>query len=230
MSVPPLSRPEPEELMISVDDRAVVFPLRGSLVSVAPPLPSEYDAITLLRNRGSVGRWFFDSRKLEVEANRQWLAALGRQRESQVLVIRSVHGGFLGFVGWSKFGGVGQAIHFGRFALELCECRRYARSLGFVPRIADEVGLLLLDFAFETLRVATVHAEVMEANRASIQLCKRLGLKVSGDTTHCDDAGGTVRVILLRLTREEWTMRHSSGGQAKPNPLSKGSSSLPVEK
>ena len=184
------------------------FPLTGTLVSLARPFPPEYDAITELRNRESIRRWFFDSRELDVERNRVWLAEKQSRCDSQVLVIRFNDGSFLGFIGWSHFDGVGGSIQLGGVALQPDRYRAIARRLGYVPRIADQAGQLLIDFAFRTLRVSRVTAEVMRTNRRSAALCDRAGLSVVGTVEHCDEAGRAIEATIFRLTRDEWLASH----------------------
>lgn len=186
------------------------FPLNGALTSIGPPTLVEYDLITALRNRSATRRWFFDSQLLDIEVNRAWLAAQTNQTASQVLTIRSHDSTFLGFIGWSNYRGPGAPILLGRIALHAGAYRALARRLGTTPRVADDASRLLIDYAFEVLRVSVVETHVIETNRSSAALCRRVGLSESVRPQCASVTAGLRPTMVFQLTRGEWSAARAS--------------------
>lgn len=71
------------------------------------------------------------------------------------------------------------------------------------------MGLLSLDYAFETVAVREVIGEVLEHNSKSRQLFDRLGFTLTGRLPqHVFKSGAYADVCVYAMTAEDWLKRH----------------------
>lgn len=181
--------------------------LRGRLIYLTSPKPDDFGHLTELRNRDSIRRWFFDDRPLDPENNRKWLEANARRKDAKLLVIRScVDDRFLGSAGWLHLDDSVGSIELGRVAVDRPGYLALARSLGYAPRITDEVGSLLIGFAFHVLGVSRIRTEVISGNHSSAALCLRAGFTLVGQSIGFRPDGQSVPVEIFELKRDEWEL------------------------
>lgn len=181
----------------------------GALVALCPPGSTDGGPIARLRNGDAVRRWFRDDRPLPAERNQEWLESEARSATSGLLVIRSIlDDSFLGFIGWSDHDRISRTVQLGRIAVHPGGCRKLARALGYVPRVADDAGRAMLAFAFHELGVARVYLETLEGNRLSLDLSRRLGFIDIGTVVRMRPSGMPGMFRRMELTRTAWALDH----------------------
>lgn len=180
--------------------------LQGSLVRLTRPEPSDANLIASLRSSPRVRRWFVDDRPIDHFRNREWLITEAVSDTSGLFVIRSlVDSSFLGFVGWSDHDSASGTVQLGRIAVHPGSYKALSRAIGYAPRLADECGRLLIEFAFTVLAADRIYVEVLPDNHAAIGLVERLGLERVSIQLRSRPNGHLSPVQVFQLQRSEWT-------------------------
>jgi RimJ/RimL family protein N-acetyltransferase len=189
----------------------------GRLVSLAWPEPAEYDLITALRNRPATRACFLDSRPLDPAANRLWLSrGMNRPREG-LLSLRFGPGRvFCGTIGWSGYEPSMRTFEIGRLMVDTAVLRplRTNCPAGY-PGAAVDASIALLDFAFQTLELDYVTSVFLAGNALPRRVNLLAGGQYAGDAERERPDGSRVRVTCMRLARQEWFARRTSGSAAR---------------
>lgn len=179
--------------------------LVGPSVSIRPATVNDMDLISLLRNAEGVRCWFLDDRPVDREQGRQWLDRQNRQSDSGLLLVcATIDASFLGFLGWSAFDRSTGTIELGRLAIDRWRHVALARKLGHSPPVAEEASRLLLEYAFTTLGAVVARIEIIDGNRNSLALSRRLGFSPIAWSERVRPEGRPVRVQVLQLSRVDW--------------------------
>ena len=208
----------------------------GQCVSLGWPEEHEFDAITALRNRASVRRQFLDSKPLDAERNRRWLAHGMKRPSEALLAIRlKPDGVFVGTIGWSHGDPAAGSLELGRVMVDTVAARPYRHRLPIgYPGIAVDAGMAVRDFGFSVLGLQLIRMVVVENNRLSLRAAVAGGGRIVGTRQEVRPEGGTRKLIDLEFTREDWLAwkarpahlvvdrRHttaSDGGNADTTPI-----------
>jgi len=188
----------------------------GALVSLAWPEPAEYDLITALRNRPATRACFLDSRPLDRAANRLWLShGMNRPREGLLSLRFGPQRVFCGTIGWSGYEPCMRTFEIGRLMVDTAVLRplRTSYPTGY-PGVAVDASMALLDFAFETLDIDYVSSVFIAGNALSRRVIVLAGGQYLGDSERERPDGSRVRVTCMRLTRQDWLAKRTSGSPA----------------
>ena len=180
--------------------------VRGQLVVIGWPEPHEFDAITALRNAGSVRRWFVDDKPLDPQRNREWLlTGMKRPTEALLSIRLAATGVLLGVCGWSDWIPAEGVVTLGRFAMSIEKLRamRLELPIGY-KSIAYECEIIMRDFAFRELRVEKIVTSYMVGNRHAARVNHEMGLSVIGQSDYTRPDGSRLKLVNLELSRTQW--------------------------
>jgi RimJ/RimL family protein N-acetyltransferase len=179
---------------------------QGNLILISWPDPTEFDAITNLRNNQRVKKWFWDDQPFDLVKNREWLQfQMDRPTESLLSVRWKTNGLFLGTVGWTNWNiSLGEAL-FGRTALDFSNIRLLKNEMpADYEGITLDIGFTIRDFAFEKMNIRRMLCNCFKDNLLSIKLQERVGLQRIGITPFSRRNGEAVEMVEMCLTYEEW--------------------------
>lgn len=187
------------------------FPTKGIVterdgLTFAWPEPSEFDALTSLRNREGVRKWFLDPSLLDVEGNRTWLSSGMRRGEEGLLAIRLTEtGDLLGTIGWSDHSAVLRTACFGRLMID---ARKAAELRGKGKWHGGSIGyaaaLTLRDFSFAIWGLESLTTWYFLANRNAAKVNAAIGMRICGEGMRTGRDGVPIATVELELTRREW--------------------------
>lgn len=209
---------------LSSSDATIVdrLPLEGTvaagrLVLLAWPEPAEYDLITALRNRPVTRACFLDSRPLDPAANRLWLSrGMDRPQEGLLSLRFGPQRVFCGTIGWSGYEPRMRTFEIGRLMVDTAVLRPLRTSYpAEYPGVAVDASMALLDFAFETLDLDCVSSVFIAGNSLPRRVNVLAGGQYAGDAERERPDGSRVRVTCMRLTRQDWLAKRTSGAPAR---------------
>jgi len=194
----------------------------GACVQIGWPEESEFDAITMLRNRPNMRRQFLDPRPLDPVRNREWLrSGMKRPYEAMLAIRLKADGVFVGAIGWSRGDAVEGSFELGRVMVDAQALLPYrARLPSDYPGVAVDAGMAIRDFAFARLALTVIRMAVIEANRLSLHAALSGGGHVTGSHTERRSNGSELRLIDLECRRDDWLRLKEHG------PLPRGRSLL----
>lgn len=178
----------------------------SELLSLGWPEEHEFEAITELRNKSYVRKWFLNDRVIELDANRSWLAhGMNRPKEALLSVRLRQGGSFLGTVGWSDWDLEQAEAWFGRIAVDLSRLRKAA---GHFPQsyegVALDATITLRDFAFARMGLKHLFTYFIEGNVYAARLNSHVGMQEARRATRTRGDGTAVETVELRMSRERW--------------------------
>ena len=188
----------------------------GIFVSLGWPEPPEYDLITALRNRPAVRACFLDSRALDLELNREWLAHGMKRPWEGVLSLRiGPQRSFCGTIGWSGYDPDQRTFEIGRLVVDAAAVRPHRASFpADYPGVGVDASVTLLRFAFERMGLNYVTSVYLTGRALPRRVNRLAGGRHAGDAERERPDGGRVRVTCMCLTREQWFATHSNSSGA----------------
>jgi len=123
---------------------------------------------------------------------------------------------FCGTIGWSGHEPCMRTFEIGRLMVDTAVLRplRTNYPTGY-PGVAVDASMALLDFAFETLDIDYVSSVFIAGNALSRRVIVLAGGQYLGDSERERPDGSRVRVTCMRLTRQDWLARRTSGSPAR---------------
>lgn len=178
---------------------------RDGLV-LAWPEPHEFDAMTDLRNRDAVRKWFLDRRPLDVAANRHWLAEGIRRGEEGLLAIRlAATGDLLGTIGWTDYCPDRRTACFGRLMVDADKAAALRDQGDWQGgSIALAAALILRDYSFTSMGLEDLTTWYFCANRHAARINTAVGMAIRGEGLRLGPDGTPIPTVELAITRQEW--------------------------
>lgn len=190
---------------------AAVIPLEGPLfdgvaVRVGWPEPREFDLITGLRNRDAVRSRFLDSRRLDLAANRVWLAhGMKRPTEALLSIRLASVGAWVGAIGWSAYDPARRTLEFGRMMIDIESVRAHRATLpARYPGVAADASAGLRDFVFARMGIERLTFTILHDNALSIRTALMNGARPVGERETVRPDGSRLPLLDLAMTRDEW--------------------------
>lgn len=178
----------------------------GDQIELHWPEAQELDAITLLRNRPAIRKWFTDPRPRDLDANRHWLQS-GMQRPQEALLsIRwRQDQRFLGAVGWTDWQPAAGTAMFGRVmivieALQACQAQTGAEYVG----VTLDAALSLRNFAFEQMQLNCGFTYCLAGNALALRLNRQIGMQETGHHQRQRPDGSLIDTVEMQMTRLDW--------------------------
>lgn len=180
----------------------IVGPLcEGENVILAWPDSCDFDEITRLRNARRTA--FLDSRPLDIEQNRAFLADHGRRPHEAVLAIQwRPTGHLIGTIGWSNWRRETRRAEFGRLVVDVRRCLVTRPWPAKYRGPTLDAAVTLRDYAFNFMCLDALYCNVIHTNGLSTRVLRMVGLTETGVT---QDAGRRVRHFTMQ--REDWAAR-----------------------
>lgn len=184
------------------------FLCEGILISLGWPGEEEYDLITNLRNKDEVRKYFFDSRKLNINNNRYWLEKKIKKPYESILCIRFKKNNlFLGTIGWDKWDPNKKTIEIGRLMLEKNNIRKIIKLLPKnYPGIIMDACLTLRDYAFSKLKVNKIFANYKTNNILSKNVVYEAGSVYFGQKTNKLNDGSCFISEMVEISKKHWNI------------------------
>jgi RimJ/RimL family protein N-acetyltransferase len=178
----------------------------GDQVYLCWPDFSEFDEITMLRNKPNVRDSFLDNRTLNAEQNRKWLESKMERPKEALLSIRLKNNDcFLGTIGWSDWNIEMKTACFGRLMVNHEKIKHIKHLLpdGYVG-IALDACFALRDFAMTTMGIEFLRTYLFVNNQRAKKVNLRIGLEEVGRSVRQRVDGSNIETIEMLLTREKW--------------------------
>jgi len=164
----------------------------------------DHDLETVLawRNAPEVRRHMYTQQEIALDDHRRWWASV-KARESSRYLIFEAAGAPMGLVNFTEINPQEKSAIWGFYT-------RPKAPKGTGTRL----GILALDYAFQTLKLAHLKGEVLASNAASLAFHKKLGFQqVAHLKAHKEIDGAPVDVYRFEIDSNTWRKRLLEGGK-----------------
>ncbi|EEM86122.1 UDP-4-amino-4,6-dideoxy-N-acetyl-beta-L-altrosamine N-acetyltransferase [Bacillus cereus group sp. Bce005] len=157
----------------------------------------DLDLILKWRNTKEIRSVMYEDHKITIDEHLKWYEKLVKD-DTKVARLLTYKEKPIGFVNFTKIDEMNQTCYWGFYIGEKEGVRRAGTVL----------GLLALDYIFETKSIHKVCAEIIESNRISLNFHQKLGFQEDGRYANyiCRD-NDYMDVIIMTLFHEQWTER-----------------------
>ncbi|PGD82250.1 hypothetical protein COM47_20655 [Bacillus wiedmannii] len=157
----------------------------------------DLDLILKWRNTKEIRSVMYDDHQITIDEHLKWYEKLVMD-DTKVARLLTYKEKPIGFVNFTKIDEMNQTCYWGFYIGEKEGVRRAGTVL----------GLLALDYIFETKGIHKVCAEIIESNRISLNFHQKLGFQEDGryENYICRD-NDYIDVITMTLFHEQWTER-----------------------
>jgi RimJ/RimL family protein N-acetyltransferase len=178
---------------------------QGQQVLLSWPDEGEYGAITELRNRPLVRKWFLDSRPIDPESSRNYLIFLKRPQDAVLSIRWKRDSSFLGTVGWSCWDQSLGTACFGRLMVDRSALKRFrAAPLHSYPGVAIDAAIALRDYAFDHMELREMTTWYLAGNRLAARVNRAVGMVERGRDTRVRPDGSPFDSVELSMSRDQW--------------------------
>lgn len=157
----------------------------------------DLDLILKWRNTKEIRSVMYEDHQITIDEHLKWYEKLVMD-DTKVARLLTYKEKPIGFVNFTKIDEMNQTCYWGFYIGE----KEVVRRAGTV------LGLLALDYIFETKGIHKVCAEIIESNRISLNFHQKLGFQEDGryENYICRD-NDYIDVITMTLFHEQWTER-----------------------
>lgn len=158
---------------------------------------NDLELILKWRNTKEIRSVMYEDHEITIDEHLKWYEKLVMD-DTKVARLLTYKGKPIGFVNFTKIDEMNQTCYWGFYIGEKEGVRRAGTVL----------GLLALDYIFETKGIHKVCAEIIESNRISLNFHQKLGFQEDGRYANyiCRD-NDYMDVIIMTLFHEQWTER-----------------------
>ncbi|NKW96589.1 UDP-4-amino-4,6-dideoxy-N-acetyl-beta-L-altrosamine N-acetyltransferase [Bacillus toyonensis] len=157
----------------------------------------DLELILQWRNTKEIRSVMYEDHQITIDEHLKWYEKLVVD-DTKVARLLTYKEKPIGFVNFTKIDKMERTCYWGFYIGE----KKSVRSAGTV------LGLLALDYIFETKNIQKVCAEIIESNRISLNFHQKLGFQEVGryENYICRD-NGFIDVITMTLSHEQWAER-----------------------
>lgn len=158
---------------------------------------NDLELILKWRNTKEIRSVMYEDHEITIDEHLKWYEKLVMD-DTKVARLLTYKEKPIGFVNFTKIDEMNQTCYWGFYIGE----KKGVRRAGTV------LGLLALDYIFETKGIHKVCAEIIESNRISLNFHQKLGFQEDGRYANyiCRD-NDYMDVIIMTLFHEQWTER-----------------------
>ncbi|WLG16679.1 UDP-4-amino-4,6-dideoxy-N-acetyl-beta-L-altrosamine N-acetyltransferase [Bacillus cereus] len=158
---------------------------------------NDLELILKWRNTKEIRSVMYEDHEITIDEHLKWYEKLVMD-DTKVARLLTYKEKPIGFVNFTKIDEMNQTCYWGFYIGEKEGVRRAGTVL----------GLLALDYIFETKGIHKVCAEIIESNRISLNFHQKLGFQEDGRYANyiCRD-NDYMDVIIMTLFHEQWTER-----------------------
>ncbi|QIW22025.1 UDP-4-amino-4,6-dideoxy-N-acetyl-beta-L-altrosamine N-acetyltransferase [Bacillus thuringiensis] len=157
----------------------------------------DLELILKWRNTKEIRTIMYEDHEITIDEHLKWYEKL-EMDDTKVARLLTYKEKPIGFVNFTKIDEINQTCYWGFYIGEKQSVRRAGTVL----------GLLALDYIFETKGIHKVCAEIIESNRISLNFHQKLGFQEDGryENYICRD-NDYIDVITMTLFHEQWRER-----------------------